>query len=59
MKETLERIINMEGDVFMESNYGTKNKTYKRTLNIKYGFLDYLKVPKNRDCNFRTKVFDS
>ncbi|MGC9047045.1 MAG: transposase [Minisyncoccia bacterium] len=50
--------MNTERDIFIESNNGTKNGTYKRTLNTKYGFIDDLKVPRDRERNFRTMVFE-
>ncbi|MGC8565928.1 MAG: transposase [Thermoplasmata archaeon] len=58
MKETLETIMNTERDIFIESNNGTKKGTYKRTLNTKYGFIDDLRVPRDREGNFRTMVFE-
>jgi len=35
VKETLETIMNTERDMFIEKNDGTKNGTYRRTLNNK------------------------
>ncbi|MGC8565665.1 MAG: transposase, partial [Thermoplasmata archaeon] len=46
VKETLETIMNTERDIFIENNNGTRNGTYKRTLNTKLGFIDNLKVPR-------------
>ena len=35
VKETLVTITNTERDIFIEKNDGTKNGTYRRTLNTK------------------------
>ncbi len=59
MKEILETIMNTEREIFIENNNETRNGTYIRTLNTKYGFMDYLKVLRDREGNFRTMVFDS
>jgi putative transposase len=59
VKERLETIMNTKRDILIENNNGTKNETYKRTLNTKYNFLDYLKVPRDREGNFRTIIFYS
>jgi len=40
VKETLETIMNTERDIFIEKNYGTKNGTYRRTLNTRYSFIE-------------------
>ncbi|MGC8565997.1 MAG: transposase, partial [Thermoplasmata archaeon] len=53
VKETLETIMNTERDVFIENNNGTRNGSYTRTLNTKYGFIGDLKVPRDREGNFR------
>ncbi len=58
VKETLETIMNTERDVFIENNNGTRNGSYTRTLNTKYGFIEDLKVPRDREGNFRTMVFE-
>ncbi|MGC9073701.1 MAG: transposase [Caldisericum sp.] len=35
-----------------------KTWAYTRTLNTKYGFIDDLRVPRDREGNFRTTVFE-
>jgi transposase-like protein len=40
--------MNTERDIFIEKNDGTRNGTYTRTLNTKYGFIDDLRVPRDR-----------
>ncbi|MGC8585206.1 MAG: transposase [Thermoplasmata archaeon] len=54
MKERLETIMNTEKEIFIENNNGT----YTRTLNTKYGFIEDLKVPRDREGNFKTIVFE-
>ena len=49
MKETLETIMNTEREIFIERDCGTRNGTYTRILNTRYGFIDYLKVPVDRN----------
>ena len=48
VKETLETIMNTEREIFIENYNETRNETYTRTLNTKYGFIDDLKVPVDR-----------
>jgi len=45
--------MNTERDISIEKNDGTKNGTYRRTLNTKYGFIDDLRVPRDRKGNFK------
>jgi len=56
VKETLETIMNTERDMFIEKNDGTKNGTYRRTFNTKYGFIDDLRVTRDREGNFKTMI---
>jgi len=56
VKETLETIMNTEREIFIERIDGTKNGAYTITLNIRYGFIDDLKVTRDRESNFRTMM---
>jgi len=58
VKEMLETIMNAERDIFIEKNHGTKNGKYRRTLSTKYGFIDDLRVTRDREGNFKTMVFE-
>ena len=49
VKETLKTIMNTENDIFIKKNDGTKNGTYRMTLNTKYDFIDDLRVPRDRE----------
>ena len=50
--------MNTERDIFIEKNHGTKNGKYRRTLSTKYGFIDDLRVTRDREGNFKTMVFE-
>jgi len=39
VKENMETKMNTKRNIFIEKNYGTKNGTYKRNLNTRYGFI--------------------
>ena len=57
VKEELERIMGIERDVFLEQSNGTRNGHYGRVLTTKYGHIDDLKVPGDREGAFRTQIF--
>ena len=57
VKEELERIMGIERDVFLEQSNGTRNGHYERDLTTKYGHIDDLKVPRDREGTFRTHIF--
>ncbi len=57
VKEELERIMGIERDVFLEQSNGTRNGHYERGLTTKYGDIDDLKVPGDREGTFRTEIF--
>jgi putative transposase len=62
VRKALKNILNnnehRQGEIFIKKNRGTQNGTYTRTLNTKYGFIDDLKVPRDREGNFRTMVIE-
>ena len=57
VKEELERIMGIERDVFLEQSNGTRNGHYGRDLTTRYGHIDNLKVPRDREGTFRTHIF--
>ena len=57
VKEELERVMGIERDVFLEHSNGTRNGHYERDLTTKYGHIDDLKVPRDREGTFRTQIF--
>ncbi|MBX8632669.1 MAG: transposase [Thermoplasmata archaeon] len=52
-----ERIMGVERGVLLEQSNGTRNGNYKRDLTTKYGHIDNLKVPGERESTFRTQIF--
>lgn len=61
VKEKLETIMKEEMNRFFEDEHpelkNYKNGTYARQLDTKYGRLDDLQVPRDRDNEFQTEVF--
>ena len=57
VKEELDRIMGIERDVFLEQSNGTRNGHYERDLTTRYGHIDDLKVPRDREGAFRTQIF--
>ncbi len=57
LKEELERVMGIERDVFLEHSNGTRNGHYERDLTTRYGHIDNLKVPRDREGTFRTQIF--
>ncbi len=56
VKETLESLMNAERQAFIEEHNGTKNGHYYRDLATKYGYINDLKVPRDRDGEFNTQI---
>jgi len=47
-----------ERDVFIKEHGGTKNRFYERNLDTTLGKLENLKVPRDREGKFRTKLIE-
>ena len=58
VKKEIEKIMKIEQDVFLSENTGIKNGYYTRNLKTKYGEIDDMKVPRNRDNSFHSAVID-
>ena len=58
VKQTLESIIVAEREVFLKENGGTKNGFYVRNLDTVIGKLENLRVPRDREGKFRTKLIE-
>lgn len=62
VKENLESIMRAEIKHFMEEELGgernSRNGYYQRTLHTKYGHIEDLKVPRDRNSQFQTHVFE-
>lgn len=62
VKENLESIMRAEIKHFMEEELGgernSRNGYYQRTLHTKYGHIEDLQVPRDRNSQFQTHVFE-
>jgi putative transposase len=62
IQENLERIMKAEIAGFMNENesakHNSRNGYYKRSLHTKYGHIDDLQVPRDRNGEFQTQVFE-
>ena len=48
-----------EREVFLKGNGGIKNGFYTRNFNTLLGKLEDLKIPRDREGNFKTKLIES
>ena len=44
--------------MFIDEHGGIKNGYYERSMKTKYGEIEDLSVPRDREGNFRTGIFD-
>lgn len=62
VKENLESIMRAEIQQFMENEpageHNSRNGYYKRSLHTKYGYLEDLAVPRDRNGAFQTQMFE-
>lgn len=62
VQDNLESIMRAEIAAFMESDecdqHNNRNGYYKRTLHTKYGNMEELSVPRDRNGQFQTQVFE-
>ncbi|MGO4370368.1 IS256 family transposase [Paenibacillus sp. 2TAB19] len=62
VQDNLERIMRAEIAAFMETDesgrHNSRNGYYKRTLHTKYGNIEELSVPRDRNGLFQTQVFE-
>jgi putative transposase len=58
VKQTLESIMVAERDVFVKEHEGTKNGFYTRNLDTTIGKLENLRIPRDREGNFKTKLIE-
>lgn len=62
VQDNLEQIMRAEIAAFMESDesgrHNSRNGYYKRTLHTKYGNIEDLSVPRDRNGEFQTQVFE-
>jgi len=62
VQDNLERIMRAEIAAFMDSDecgaHNNRNGYYKRSLHTKYGNIEELSVPRDRNGQFQTQVFE-
>ena len=59
VKQTLESIMMAEREVFIKEYGGTKNGFYARNLDTVLGKLKNLKIPRDREREFRIKLIEA
>ena len=58
VKELMESLMKGEIQAFLEENKGSRNGYYERDLGTRYGRINDLRVPRDRDNEFQTALFD-
>ena len=58
VKEKLEKLMETEMDAYLSENTGVRNGHYERDLKTKYGNIEDLSVPRDRESNFNTALFN-
>ena len=58
VKQTLRSVMTAEREVFLKKHGGMKNGFYERNLDTTIGKLEDLKIPRDREGNFRTKLIE-
>ncbi len=58
VKQTLESIMIAEREVYLKEHGGTKNGFYLRNLDTIIGKLENLKIPRDREGRFKTKLIE-
>lgn len=58
VKQTLETIMVAEREIFIKENNGTKNGFYTRNFETIARKLEELKIPRDREGKFKTKLIE-
>ena len=58
VKEFMESLLKGEIQAFLEEKEGQRNGYYERDLGTRYGKINDLKVPRDRENEFQTALFD-
>jgi putative transposase len=58
INQTLGTVMIVEREVFLKEDGGIKNGFYERNINTAFGKLENLKIPRDREGNFRTKLIE-
>ena len=59
VKEYLENLMKTERDVFIDEHGGMKNGYYGRAMKTKFGEIEDLNVPRDREGKSRTGIFNA
>ena len=54
----MESLMKGEIQAYLEENHGQRNGYYERDLGTKYGKINDLKIPRNRNNEFQTALFE-
>ena len=58
VKEFMESLMKGEIQAFLETKEGSRNGYYERDLGTRYGKINNLRVPRDRDNEFQTALFE-
>jgi transposase-like protein len=58
VKEFMESLMKGEIQAFLEENKGSRNGYYGRDLGTRYGKINDLKIPRDRNNEFQTALFE-
>ena len=58
VKEFMESLMRGEIQAFLEEKEGQRNGYYKRDIGTRYGKINDLRVPRDRNNEFQTALFD-
>ena len=58
VKEFMESLMKGEIQAYLEENSGSRNGYYERDLGTRYGKINDLKIPRDRNKEFQTALFE-
>ena len=58
VKEFMESLMKGEIQAYLEENNGSRNGYYERDLGTRYGKINDLRIPRDRDNEFQTALFE-
>ncbi len=58
VKEFMESLMKGEIQAYLEENHGQRNGYYERDLGTRYGKINDMKIPRDRDNEFQTALFE-
>ncbi|MGP6207975.1 transposase, partial [Cuniculiplasma sp. SKW3] len=58
VKEFMESLMKGEIEAFLEEKKGSRNGYYERDLGTRYGKINDLRIPRDRDNEFQTALFE-